>query len=94
VKRWVTLDEIAACRYANRFTLSASRKTSKCKQHREILHILQKTDYKRDECWSLNGRSKKEQPRRTKRDVEKGKQVNITVKVRKNKLLARREEAP
>jgi len=38
--------------------------------------------HKRDECWSLSGRPEKKQPRRTKQNVGKGKQVNITVKAR------------
>jgi len=41
----------------------------------------------------LNGRPEKDQPRRTKRDEGKGKQVNTTVKVRKNKLHTRSKES-
>jgi len=49
------------------------------------LHILQKDG-------AIVKRPQKEQPKRTKRDFGKGKQVN-TVKVRKNKLPARSKES-
>jgi len=91
VARWATTDEIVAC--ANRFTLPKAEKSANVNNIEKYCTYCKRTGHKRDECWSLNGRPEKEQPRRTKRDVGKGKQVNTTVKVRKNKSQAKSEES-
>jgi len=78
-------------RYTNRFTLPKAEKPANVNNIEKYCTYCKRTDHKRDKCW-LNGHPEKEQPRRTKQDVGKGKQVSI-VKVQKNKLLARSEKS-
>jgi len=80
-------------RYANRFTLPKAEKTANVNNVDKYCTYCKRTGHKRDECWSLNGRPEKEQLRRSKRDIGKGKHVNTTVKVRKSKLPMRSEES-
>jgi len=68
-------------RYANRFTLPKAEKPANMNNIEKYCTYYKKKGHKRDECWLLNGRPEKEQPRRTKRDEGKGKQVNTIVKV-------------
>ncbi|XP_012529181.1 uncharacterized protein K02A2.6-like [Monomorium pharaonis] len=44
-----------------------------------------KAGHKREKCWSLHGRPERERPRRSKREVEKERQVNTTAQARKRK---------
>jgi len=70
-----------------------TEKPAKVNNIEKYCRYYKRTSYKRDECWSLNGHPEKEQPRRTKRDVGKEKQVNNTVKIRKNKSQAVSDES-
>jgi len=78
-------------RYANRFTLPRAEKSANINNIEKYCSYCKKRGHKREECWSLNGRPEKEQPRRTKRDNEKRRQVNTTI--RKNTLLTKSEES-
>jgi len=87
VKRWVISDEIAELADM-RIDLPKAEKPANINNIEKYCTHCKKTGLKRDECWSLNDRSEKEQSRRIERDVGKEKQINTTVKVRKNKLQA------
>jgi len=80
-------------RYANRFTLPRAEKPANVNNIEKYCTYCKKKGHKRDECWSLNGRPEREQLRRTKRDNEKGRQVNTAVRIRKNKSLTKSEES-
>jgi len=80
-------------RYANRFSLPKAEIPANVNNVEKYCTYCKKKGHKRDECWSLNERPEKEQPRRAKRDEGKGKQVNSTIKIRKNKLQTRSEES-
>ncbi|KAL6257776.1 hypothetical protein P5V15_011361 [Pogonomyrmex californicus] len=72
-------------RYTNKYPLPRAERPTNVNNIEKYCSYCKKADHKRDECWSLNGRPRKGQPRRTRQDNEKGRQINTAVIMRKNK---------
>ncbi|KAL6268265.1 hypothetical protein P5V15_001381 [Pogonomyrmex californicus] len=70
-------------RYINKYPLSRAERPANVNNIEK--YYCKKAGHKRDECWSLNGRPRKGQPRRTRQDNEKGRQINTAVIMRKSK---------
>ncbi|KAL6254796.1 hypothetical protein P5V15_014130 [Pogonomyrmex californicus] len=76
--------------YTNRYP--RAEKPANVNNIEKYCSYCKKASHKRDECWSLNGRPRKEQPRRTRQNNGKGRQINTAVIMKKNKQQKRSDD--
>jgi len=76
VEKTVTMDETAANRYANRFTLPKSEGQPCINAIEKYCNYCQKKGHTRKECWSLNGRPEKRENASREAKMNKNKKGN------------------